>query len=92
MAPEVPEPAEIIARARAMIPTLAKRSFEGRRQRRIPDETIADLQAALLAQRLEEHPARQPDFHLRHAAAQVNIRRRCAFHVLSLRQKRHARL
>ncbi len=43
---EVPEPAEIIARARAMIPTLAKRSFEGRRQRRIPDETIADMQHA----------------------------------------------
>ena len=43
---ELPEPAEIIARARAMIPTLAKRSFEGRRQRRIPDETIADMQHA----------------------------------------------
>ena len=43
---EAPEPAEIIARARAMIPTLAKRSFEGRRQRRIPDETIADMQHA----------------------------------------------
>ena len=45
-APETPEPTEIIARARAMIPTLAARSLEGRRQRRIPDETIADLQHA----------------------------------------------
>jgi 3-hydroxy-9,10-secoandrosta-1,3,5(10)-triene-9,17-dione monooxygenase len=45
-APEPPEPAEIIARARAMIPMLAARSLEGRRQRRIPDETIADLQRA----------------------------------------------
>src|SRR4030088_2020718 len=41
-----PAPAEIIARARALIPTLAKRSLEGRRQRRIPDETIADMQRA----------------------------------------------
>src|SRR5713101_4370567 len=39
-----PEPTEIIARARAMIPTLAQRSLEGRRQRRTPDETIADMQ------------------------------------------------
>ena len=41
-----PAPAEVIARARAMIPTLAKRSLEGRRQRRIADETIADMQRA----------------------------------------------
>src|SRR5262245_8448605 len=41
-----PEPAEIIARARAMIPALAQRSLEGRRWRRIPDETIADMQRA----------------------------------------------
>src|SRR5258708_746961 len=41
-----PEPTEIIARARAMIPTLAQRSLEGRRHRRIPDETIADMQRA----------------------------------------------
>src|SRR2546428_12870682 len=41
-----PEPAEIVARARAMIPALAQRSLEGRRQRRIPDETIADMQRA----------------------------------------------
>ena len=41
-----PEPREIIARARALIPTLAKRSLQGRRLRRVPDETIADMQAA----------------------------------------------
>ena len=41
-----PEPTEIVARARAMIPALAQRSLEGRRQRRIPDETIADMQRA----------------------------------------------
>jgi 3-hydroxy-9,10-secoandrosta-1,3,5(10)-triene-9,17-dione monooxygenase len=41
-----PAPAEVIARARAMIPTLAGRSLEGRRQRRIPDDTIADMQRA----------------------------------------------
>jgi 3-hydroxy-9,10-secoandrosta-1,3,5(10)-triene-9,17-dione monooxygenase len=42
----VPAPAEVIARARAMIPTLAERSLEGRRARRVPDETIADMQGA----------------------------------------------
>src|SRR3981081_4199806 len=41
-----PTPAEIIARARALIPSLAKRSLEGRRQRRVLDETIADMQRA----------------------------------------------
>jgi 3-hydroxy-9,10-secoandrosta-1,3,5(10)-triene-9,17-dione monooxygenase len=41
-----PEPTEIVARARAMIPALAQRSLEGRRRRRIPDETIADMQRA----------------------------------------------
>jgi 3-hydroxy-9,10-secoandrosta-1,3,5(10)-triene-9,17-dione monooxygenase len=41
-----PEPTEIVARARAMIPALAQRSLEGRRQRQIPDETIADMQRA----------------------------------------------
>jgi 3-hydroxy-9,10-secoandrosta-1,3,5(10)-triene-9,17-dione monooxygenase len=42
----VPAPAELIARARAMIPALAGRSLDGRRQRRIPDDTIADMQRA----------------------------------------------
>ena len=46
IATAAPEPTEIIARARAMIPALAQRSLEGRRQRRIPDETIADMQRA----------------------------------------------
>jgi 3-hydroxy-9,10-secoandrosta-1,3,5(10)-triene-9,17-dione monooxygenase len=41
-----PAPAQVIARARAMIPTLAGRSLDGRRQRRIPDDTIADMQRA----------------------------------------------
>src|SRR5499433_2655263 len=44
--PEIREPTEIVARARAMIPALAARSLEGRRQRRIPDATIADMQRA----------------------------------------------
>ena len=43
---DAPEPAEIVARARALIPTLAARSLEGRRRRRIPDATIADMQRA----------------------------------------------
>src|SRR5262249_23123518 len=46
IAAATPEPTEIIARARAMIPRLAERSLEGRRQRRIPDETIAVMQRA----------------------------------------------
>jgi 3-hydroxy-9,10-secoandrosta-1,3,5(10)-triene-9,17-dione monooxygenase len=46
IATATPEPTEIIARARAMIPALAQRSLEGRRQRRVPDETIADMQHA----------------------------------------------
>jgi 3-hydroxy-9,10-secoandrosta-1,3,5(10)-triene-9,17-dione monooxygenase len=41
-----PEPADIVARARALIPTLVERSREARRRRRIPDETIADMQHA----------------------------------------------
>ena len=46
VATNVPEPAEIVARARAMIPTLAQRSPEGRRQRQIPAQTIAEMQQA----------------------------------------------
>jgi 3-hydroxy-9,10-secoandrosta-1,3,5(10)-triene-9,17-dione monooxygenase len=56
MVADSPAPAEIIARARAMIPTLAARSRDGRRQRRIPDETIADMQRAGLFRVLQ--PAR----------------------------------
>jgi 3-hydroxy-9,10-secoandrosta-1,3,5(10)-triene-9,17-dione monooxygenase len=43
---EVPSQADIIARARAMIPTLAQRAALGERERRLPKETIADMQAA----------------------------------------------
>jgi 3-hydroxy-9,10-secoandrosta-1,3,5(10)-triene-9,17-dione monooxygenase len=46
LATGVPEAAEIVARARALIPALAARSREGRRARRIPDATIADMQRA----------------------------------------------
>jgi 3-hydroxy-9,10-secoandrosta-1,3,5(10)-triene-9,17-dione monooxygenase len=46
IATDAPAPAEVIARARAMIPALAARSLDGRRARRIPDETIADMQRA----------------------------------------------
>ena len=45
-AAEAPQAAEVIARARALIPALAARSREGRRRRQIPDETIADMQSA----------------------------------------------
>jgi 3-hydroxy-9,10-secoandrosta-1,3,5(10)-triene-9,17-dione monooxygenase len=38
--------ADLIAHARAMCPTLAARSLEARRQRRIADETIAEMQRA----------------------------------------------
>src|SRR5260221_696374 len=41
-----PAPAELIARARAMIPALASRAREQQRQRAILPETIADLHAA----------------------------------------------
>ncbi len=41
-----PAPAEIVARARALIPALAGRAREARRLRRIHDETIADMQQA----------------------------------------------
>jgi 3-hydroxy-9,10-secoandrosta-1,3,5(10)-triene-9,17-dione monooxygenase len=46
IAGETPAPAEIIARARAMIPALAGRARTARGARSIPDETIADIQRA----------------------------------------------
>jgi len=46
VAAEAPQAAEIIARAQALIPALAARSRAGRRQRQLPDETIADMQSA----------------------------------------------
>ena len=45
-AANIPTPDEIIARARAMIPTLLKRAPDGERERRLPKETIAEMQAA----------------------------------------------
>ena len=46
VAAQPPQAAEIIARARALIPTLVARSRDGRRRRQIPDATIADMQNA----------------------------------------------
>jgi 3-hydroxy-9,10-secoandrosta-1,3,5(10)-triene-9,17-dione monooxygenase len=46
IATNAPAAAEIIARARAMIATLAARSLEARRRCRIADETIAEMQRA----------------------------------------------
>jgi 3-hydroxy-9,10-secoandrosta-1,3,5(10)-triene-9,17-dione monooxygenase len=46
VAGEPPAPAEIIARARALIPILAERSRAARRARCIPEQTIADIQRA----------------------------------------------
>jgi 3-hydroxy-9,10-secoandrosta-1,3,5(10)-triene-9,17-dione monooxygenase len=43
---DAPEPAALIERARALIPVLAKRSLEQRKNRRILPETIAELQRA----------------------------------------------
>jgi 3-hydroxy-9,10-secoandrosta-1,3,5(10)-triene-9,17-dione monooxygenase len=42
----IPTTDEIIARARAMISVLAKRAPDGERERRLPKETIAEMQAA----------------------------------------------
>jgi 3-hydroxy-9,10-secoandrosta-1,3,5(10)-triene-9,17-dione monooxygenase len=43
---DTPTGAEMVARARAMIPALAARATQGARDRRIASETIAELQAA----------------------------------------------
>ena len=43
----VPEPAELIARAQAMIPVLTARSREQMRKRSILPETMAEMQADL---------------------------------------------
>jgi 3-hydroxy-9,10-secoandrosta-1,3,5(10)-triene-9,17-dione monooxygenase len=44
--PIAPAPAELIARARALIPVLAARAPQADEARRLPKETIADMQAA----------------------------------------------
>ena len=41
-----PEPAELVVRARALIPVLARRSLEQKQRRGILSETIAEMQAA----------------------------------------------
>ncbi|MEJ0046102.1 MAG: acyl-CoA dehydrogenase family protein [Rhodospirillales bacterium] len=41
-----PTPAELLARARTMIPALRERAVQAEADRRIPDETIADLHEA----------------------------------------------
>jgi 3-hydroxy-9,10-secoandrosta-1,3,5(10)-triene-9,17-dione monooxygenase len=41
-----PSAEEMLARARAMIPVLRERAPQGERERRLPNETIADMQAA----------------------------------------------
>src|SRR5262245_34622602 len=46
VAEKTPTSDEIIARARAMIPTLLARAPQGERDRNIPKETIAEMQAA----------------------------------------------
>jgi 3-hydroxy-9,10-secoandrosta-1,3,5(10)-triene-9,17-dione monooxygenase len=42
----VPEPATLVARARAMIPALKARAAQGEADRKLPDETIRDFQEA----------------------------------------------
>jgi 3-hydroxy-9,10-secoandrosta-1,3,5(10)-triene-9,17-dione monooxygenase len=42
----IPSAEAIVARARAMIPTLRRRAPQGERERRLPAETIAEIQAA----------------------------------------------
>ena len=43
---KAPSGEEMVARARALIPTLADRVLQGERERRLSNETIADMQAA----------------------------------------------
>ena len=42
----MPEPAELIERARQMVPVLKARAKQATKDHKIPDETIADMQAA----------------------------------------------
>jgi 3-hydroxy-9,10-secoandrosta-1,3,5(10)-triene-9,17-dione monooxygenase len=43
---KIPSSEEMVARARAMIPVLRERAPQGERERRLPKQTIADMQAA----------------------------------------------
>jgi len=45
-ATKIPAAEEMVARARALIPTLSDRVLQGERERRLPAQTIADLQKA----------------------------------------------
>ena len=42
----IPEPATLVARAKAMIPALKARAAQGETERKIPDQTIADFKEA----------------------------------------------
>jgi 3-hydroxy-9,10-secoandrosta-1,3,5(10)-triene-9,17-dione monooxygenase len=50
---KTPTSEEIIARARALIPALRQRAPQGERERRLPKETVADMQAAGLFKMLQ---------------------------------------
>src|SRR4051812_46397874 len=41
-----PSPAELLGRARALIPALAARAPQAARDRKVPDESLAEMQAA----------------------------------------------
>jgi 3-hydroxy-9,10-secoandrosta-1,3,5(10)-triene-9,17-dione monooxygenase len=45
-ATKIPAAEEMVARARALIPTLSDRVLQGERERRLPAQTIADMQKA----------------------------------------------
>jgi 3-hydroxy-9,10-secoandrosta-1,3,5(10)-triene-9,17-dione monooxygenase len=49
----IPEPAELIRRARALVPRLIERGAQADRDRRIPDATIAEMKAAGLFRALQ---------------------------------------
>src|SRR5262245_59733643 len=59
---QMPNPADLVTRARAMVPVLAERSREQRQIRQILPETIADLQQAGLFRVLQ--PMRWQGFEL----------------------------
>lgn len=50
---QIPSPEELIQRARELVPVLRERARDAAQQRKVPDETIADLQKAQLFQVLK---------------------------------------
>jgi 3-hydroxy-9,10-secoandrosta-1,3,5(10)-triene-9,17-dione monooxygenase len=44
--PDIPTSAELLGRARALIPTLAERAAQAACDRKVPDRTVAEMQAA----------------------------------------------